>query len=347
MSAFQANIDREVQSLKVLCLKAISKDPVHHIDSAKLQKAAHMLGVLQNKSFDFAQELVAYLTEAGQFVDDALPPTLFINDDTTTPRVSLSFSNGKVSVEYLMRTLDCCPQLEYLDLSGCFQTNDAIVLYIGQKCPNIQHLNLRNCRKLTDLCLQNLMGMGVLPKLTALHLGGVVNLTEGAINDFLGNGSRFSSIIDLNLSGTKVSDATLDLIGLRNKHLRSLSIAFSDVSEVAVRRLLEKIGKKLELLNISWLCTTTGCQNAPLSVDFFIDFLPRRCIALQELEVTGSKNISIPCLAQYLDTENQMTIKYPADAKSLKILRCKFVSSPKDLIDKQLGPNYPNVKFLA
>ncbi len=141
-------------------------------------------------------------------------------------------------------------------------------------------------------------GGGCLLKLRALHLGGVTNLTERGIISFMHSFPQFPALVDLNLSGTHVSDATLHTIGARNSSLRHLSLAYSDVSEAALRALLERIGRKLELLNISWVATTTGCKNIPLTVDFFIDFLPTRCIALQDLDVTGLRHVSVPCLSQ-------------------------------------------------
>lgn len=69
-----------------------------------------------------------------------------------------------------------CVVFKHIDVSGCFQVCDDTVQYIITKCVYLKNLNLRNCRKLTDVALNHLVKCND-TKITALHLGGNFNLT--------------------------------------------------------------------------------------------------------------------------------------------------------------------------
>ncbi len=51
---------------------------------------------------------------------------------------------------------------------------------------------------------------------------------------------------------------------------------------------------------------------------------------------------------RYLDTAKVMADKFPKEARGVpRTVRCRYVSSAKPLIDQQLGPAYPGVKFVS
>jgi len=339
--------------LKVFCLKAIGKHPSSHIDVARLDRAQKIMPSGSVDSFDVVQGLVDYITEAGKFGDDVLPPSIFTN--ARSPRLELSLSNSKVTSDYIARTVVECPQLQQLNLSGCFQVSDATIALVGRVCPNLCKLDVRNCRRLTDEALASLCGRGpateqaatdnrpVYSSLTALNLGGVVNLSHAGILSFLQSFDPIARLVELHVSGTALSDETLQVIGKQCKALTRLSIGFADVSEGALRKMLDVVGRRLEQLNISWLCTTPHSRHAPLTVDFFVDFLPHRCCMLQDVDVSGHRNVSMQCLAQYVDTTVQLAENFPKEARAVKVVRCKFVQGPM----APLAPAYPNVQFVC
>jgi hypothetical protein len=68
---------REIPTLHVTVLKAIAKQPIKYISEARLKKAFAIGPKDCVQTFDIAQVLVDYITEAGRLTDDVLPPSLF------------------------------------------------------------------------------------------------------------------------------------------------------------------------------------------------------------------------------------------------------------------------------
>ena len=179
--------------------------------------------------------------------------------------------------------------------------------------------------------------------MTALNLGGVVNLSHDGILSFLQRFGHAAQLTDLNLSGTALSDRTLELLGQQCRGLRRLGIGYADVSEGAVRQMLDIVGRQLEQLNISWLCTAPYPRHAQPSVSFLIDFLPHRCCMLRDVDVSGLRSVSVPSLAQYVDTTVQLAEKLPKEARAVQVVRCKFVQGPS----QQLAAAFPDVQFVC
>lgn len=309
MSTFaQQAVDRTIPPLSILVLKALSKQPSKHINPGAIRRALSISPKEKACSFDLAQELVDYITEAGRLSDDVLPPSLF-----GVGRTYLRLKNSKVSGGYICRIVDVCKELMVLDISGCFQVDDATVLYICEHCPHLSDLNIRNCRKISTACLEIMSQRNLVRNMISLNLGGNGNISVIGLQRFMQSYHRMPILQELHLSGLLFDENTLNVLGQRCTSLKALGIAYADVSQASLRQYLEQHGARLEKLNIAWLSTTTGSNNAQLSTEFFTDFLADACPNLKELDVTGLRNVTAQVLGQYLDARlHKVGGQYPS-----------------------------------
>lgn len=98
-----------------------------------------------------------------------------------------------------MRTLaQSCPNIEELNLSQCKKISDATCAALSSHCPKLQRLNLDSCPEITDMSLKDLAAG--CPLLTHINLSwcelltdnGVDALTKGCpeLRSFLSKGCR-------------------------------------------------------------------------------------------------------------------------------------------------------------
>jgi hypothetical protein len=344
----QSHADREIAPLRTMCLKMLAKDPTSFFNTTSLSR---MMEMMQSDKviYDMAQELVNYITEAGRFSDDILPPNFF-EISQGIPRKTLSFANSKVSSAYICRVIDKCPMIEVVDMSGCLRADNTTFMYIVDNCKHLKSLSLRNCRKITDEFLEHILSQcasttnqAPLSQLESLNMGGTINISSSVLNKFFNTFPRISYLTFLNISGQEVNDETLNTIKIKCSSLAQLGLGYADISESALRQCLTAIGPQLEILNLSWINTTTSCENQQLSVDFFVNFLPRVCPKVIDLDVSGLKNVSLITISQYLDAKTQSAEVEPTVFKSLGVLRARFISSTKASLEQQLSPVFPSL----
>lgn len=67
-----------------------------------------------------------------------------------------------------------------MDLAGCFYIRDESVGLLLERCPLVERLRLRNCRKLTDVTLKHVIRKGV--NVAAFDVGGCFNVTPLGLN---------------------------------------------------------------------------------------------------------------------------------------------------------------------
>lgn len=67
-----------------------------------------------------------------------------------------------------------------VDLTACFYIRDASIEVLLQRCPHVELLSLRNCRKLTDLTLDHVAEGG--KNISALDIGGCFNMTAPGVD---------------------------------------------------------------------------------------------------------------------------------------------------------------------
>lgn len=294
---------RDIHTLKTMALQVIARHPSKCCGTDELIENAIKILPSNNKSnFDFAQIIIDYITDAGRLADDVLPMSVY-----DSQRTRLSLKNTKITGKYIAKVLNKCPHLKAIDLQGTFHVDDDIVLEILTKCKSLNEIILRNCRKLTDETLNHLLVHG--KNLTVIDIGGAYNMTKNGINYFMSRFSNLGSIQKLLIAGLPINNDTLGYLD-RCHSLTHLSIAYADVDEVALRTTLNKIGNRLEYLNISWMATNSGTTCYPLSTDFFIEFLALACPRLTELDVCGVKNANASTLLRFLDFKLSQVFYY-------------------------------------
>lgn len=294
-------IVRDVPVLSTTVLKEIARQPTKYINEPSFRRA---LAIKQqtDSNFDILQTLVDYIIDAGRLTDDVVPATFF-----DPSRKSLSLKNAKVSGKYIRKVVDRCPDLIELDIGGTFQVDDQTVLYLLQHCPLLENLNVRNCRKLTDKSLEFISENGHHVK--RLQIGGNFNMTAFGIHSFLKRPIA-SRLVDISISGLIITDDILDTMAKRCKNLTRLGLNYIDVSENAVRNLVDAVAPQLEHLSIAWIGTIVGSQHPQISAEFISQYLAKHCPRLSELDVSGLRNINYSCLLQLLDEKYQQVIYY-------------------------------------
>lgn len=220
---------REIPTLHITILKEIAKQPTKYVSEQFLKKAFAVGPRKQmGEQFDMAQVLIDYITDAGRFTDDVLPPSLF-----TAGRKALCLKNSKISGKYIKKIIDnVCSELLILDVSGTFQVDDSTVQYILKSCKELKTLSIRNCRKITDKSLEFIVQLG--NNLISVDLGGCINMSYEGINKFVQH-KKMAALLELNLSGLPIQSDTLSLISGCCVNLTSLGIGYADIGEMALR----------------------------------------------------------------------------------------------------------------
>ena len=335
---------RDIPSLSVTVLKEIAKIPAKCVTEAALKRAL-LVGPKENvESYDLAQMLVDYVTEAGRFTDDVLPPALF-----KTGRTSLRLKNSKIGGKYIGKVIDnLCDDLIELDVSGTFQVDDPAVAYILEKCKKLQSLNIRNCRKITDKSLDVIIARG--PHLVSLDIGGAVNIKEPGLANLVAS-KKISSLRELNLSGLPLTTESLLILGRSGQRLTSVGLGYTDIGEYALREFIKARGHQLEKLALHWMCTSLSKSDDPdykqISTEFICDFLSYQCPKLTDLDVSGQKNVNAPSLQQFLDTKKTQSDINPAQWNQMKVLKAKFIGSSRAQVEQIISFTYPNLTLEA
>lgn len=285
----EAMSTREVPSLALTALKCISKKPPAHLTADTIARAFKHSRDETRESI--AELVVAHVTDAGRYVDDAIPVTLFHRGTKY-----IDIKNSKVSGVYVKLLVDQCSSLEELNVAGCFQVDDSIVNYILQRCRNLKKLCIQNCRKLTDQSLSDICESGLL--LTSLDIGGNMNLTEQGLVQFLRKYPNAKNMKELNLSGLPVTQAVLVTLIDKCRSLDVLGIGYALAHEDTVKLVLKELGPKLKSLNISWMLSGDEYDN--YGYDFF-EVINSSCRMLTTLDLCGMRTVTAATLQKFLD----------------------------------------------
>lgn len=323
--------------LKILVLKAIAKQPNKKIFNEATLRRANLIE--SNPSFDLCQTLIDYITEAGRLTDDVIPISLFLPN-----RVKLSLKNSKVSGKYIIKIINCCKNIIDLDISGTFQVDDQTILQILIVCQQINHLLIRNCRKITDKTLESICNRNCLLK--SLDIGGNSNLTLHGIKNFISSYKYISMLTTLNISGLPIDDDLLRLISGYACNLKSLGIGYADIEEQSLKNLLDVIGSNLESLSIPWIEKKRFDGQADcINSNFMSEYLGRSCPKLKFLDISGLKMVNQPCLLQYIEFKTAQAEQNPKDYEHLCGIKAKFIGASKASLEAATIPSYPLINF--
>lgn len=214
-------MSKEIPKLSTLVLKEIAKAPSKYLSTESYQRALKIASGSKDKESDVTQVLINYVTDAGRYTDDIIPISFFDKN-----RKGVCLKNTKVSAKYIMKILDQCPLLEIVDVSGTFLVDDDLVINILQKCKNLKSLNIRNCRKITDISLSYISGLhpamkSTVNKIDSLNIGGNLNISEKGLIQFISS-SKASDLRYLYISGLSINDNLLYLISRKCLKLKGI-----------------------------------------------------------------------------------------------------------------------------
>eukprot|EP01038_Epipyxis_sp_PR26KG_P010938 gene10938-14687_t len=333
-------MNKDQASLQITILKVIAKNPTQFLVNQKNNIDKLFSSYPTSIRINIVQKLVDYITEAGRLTDDILSPSFF----TLFSEVKLR--NSKTSANYILSVIDKCSSgVELVDVSGCFQVDDNCAISIINKCPNLKRLNLRNCRKLSSI-LVHLQASKI--NLEYLDIGGNINISKDTIYDYFSDRNQgcLQNIRNLNLSGLYIDNDLLLNIAHHAINLSTLKIAYCDISEDILGQVLRLIGNKLEVLSIAWLSTTPGARNPQINGHFLHETLALVCSRLEELDVSGLKNISMSNLMLMLERKMLQSFSN-AEFLPLKTLHTKFIATPRAQIETTLPQSFPALKVFA
>lgn len=104
------------------------------------------------------------------------------------------------AAKYLLQVVDICREsIQSLDISGCFQVDDNVLIDVITRCHQLVHLDIENCRKLSDKGIDGLINSK--RKLETINLGGDYNITQKGLKRFLQNFSHLTEVRNLHISG--------------------------------------------------------------------------------------------------------------------------------------------------
>ncbi|KAF0682932.1 Aste57867_24945 [Aphanomyces stellatus] len=309
---------REVLPLQELILKFMSKRYSKDIVNEQTLERAHRISdPSRSKSHKIKQELIRAVLQTGRFSDDTLPTSFF------HPNLSKIEINGaKISTVFVERMAAVAVNLHHVNFSGCFRLTDESILALVKHCPDIKELNLQNCRKLTNETLSILVAHS--PKLNSIDIGGNTNMTIDGITTFIEKHPNHSKFIKLHISGHRVNDHTLKVIGNKCRKLQSLAVGYCGLSDEAVIALLER-RQSISVLHLHWNYKIT---------DRLLEHLGSLCPNLQELNICGVKTVSNDAIFAFVQAKMTAaaaaaTDEAAAEDREPKRLKCVDVKYTK------------------
>uniref|UniRef100_H3ALW4 UBX domain-containing protein n=1 Tax=Latimeria chalumnae TaxID=7897 RepID=H3ALW4_LATCH len=145
----------------------------------------------------------------------------------------------------LLRQLRAFHTLKHLSLVSCSLITDQ-GLSVVSTLQKLQHLNLSACVKLTDNCIQHIKGLKHLCYLSLDQ----TKVTDAGMQSYLE--SAPSSLIQLRLNRTDITENTLSMLPHKVPQLKLLSIKHTKVSDVSFLADL----KALQTLHVDDTCVT-------------------------------------------------------------------------------------------
>jgi hypothetical protein len=179
------------------------------------QQAAGALAPAQLKLL-----LIRLMSAARTWHDDLVPLSFFDNCGASV----LSFGNStRATPAYALRVLERLPALRGLDFTACFGLTDEHVAQIVAACPQLEYVNLTNCRRVGDGSVEALLRLA---RLRHVDLGGCVNLSRAAPARLLthANAGNFTG---LGLSGVEgITEALVEAVAATCQRLERLSLGY-------------------------------------------------------------------------------------------------------------------------
>jgi hypothetical protein len=252
---YKQKMSREIPPLSDPIIKVIASYPGRCMTEKACGKLLNAKANGCFNSVDIVELVVSKIIDAGRMTDEAVHPSVFLN------RVTLNLSNSKISGyvtliiylksdnqifeycsgRYLLRAVGYCYNtITSLDVSGCFQVDDDKLKSVVEQCPNLVEINARNCRKLTDTLLFNLINEND-AMILSLNIGGNFNITDSGVRSFIEHYRHAGDLQEFVVSGLVVSDETILAITKRCRSLKTLGLGYLDLHESTLQELFTRL----------------------------------------------------------------------------------------------------------
>jgi hypothetical protein len=169
--------------------------------------------------------------------------------------------------------------------------DDGKLTDVLESCPQLVSINVRNCRKVTDRFLDELVKCQRLP-LKELDIGGDFNITNDGVLAFAQRFQGLSQLTQFSVSGLPVQVGTIEVLVKKLKSIKSLGLGYLDLDEKTWELVLRELGPQLEKLDVSWPSTVPLCKYSPPSAEVVINGLVDYCDNLIDIDITGNKSLA-------------------------------------------------------
>lgn len=139
---------------------------------------------------------------------------------------------------------------------SCGIDAQALFRLLGSKTEDLRKLDINSCWEVDESDLKSLVDKGILDQ-----------------------------VVDLDLSGTHVTDEVIELLALRSHQLRRINFAMTKITGVSIKALITKTDSKLEYLNIR------DCSKVSADAVAFARNQPGLTVQCSFSDVRGGKKI--------------------------------------------------------
>lgn len=158
----------------------------------------------------------------------------------------LSLKDRNMIDESLCKIIDGCPNLQSVELNECRNITDESIIRLIETCPHLNSLDLTCCYKTTDLSVVSLAYR--CPDLYSLNLDRCNNITDSSIIELA---DKCANLNTLNLSRLYVTDVSIIRIAEKCPHLHCLDVSNCfNITDTSMIRLAAGC-PHLERLNLS------------------------------------------------------------------------------------------------
>lgn len=161
----------------------------------------------------------------------------------------------RLSVRLLQNLVSNLPSLRSLDLSGCTSCNDSVLLSLAKNCEHLHVLKLESCKEVTD---EGLSFLNKNTKILELKLSGTRVTADGALK-LLQNHQHLQSLSLATCSSKQQNFFSDSFLTLQTTRLRCLDLSNTNVDDHSVVN-ISKICPAICTLNLSGCHNTTGAS---------------------------------------------------------------------------------------
>uniref|UniRef100_A0A8D2B8E1 F-box/LRR-repeat protein 4 n=1 Tax=Sciurus vulgaris TaxID=55149 RepID=A0A8D2B8E1_SCIVU len=262
--------------------------------------------------------------------------------------LSWTGNRGFISVAGFSRFLKVCgSELVRLELSCSHFLNETCLEVISEMCPDLQDLNLSSCDKLPPQAFNHIAKLCSLKRLVLYR----TKVEQTALLSILNFCSELQHLSLGSCVMIEEYDVIASMIGAKCKKLRTLDLwRCKNITENGIAELASGC-PLLEELDLGWcptLQSSTGCfarlarqlpnlqklfLTANRSVcDTDIEELACNCIKLRQLDILGTRMVSLASLRKLLES-----------CKDLSLLDVSFCSQIDNRAVLELSANFPKV----